>query len=169
MQYVHNILPDPSTSHTIHIFWTFIYLFLFIYLFIFGFFVISRATLVAYGGSRARGSKRSCSHRPTPQPQQREIRPASATYTTAHGNAGPLTHWARPGIEPATLWFPVGLVNHCTMTGIPQCYLFRGAFLSTLTGASLFWLLSGYIIFSFFLSEIKVLVPVYFLSCSTRM
>ena len=25
-------------------------------------------------------------------------------YTTAHGNAGPLTHWARPGIEPAFSW-----------------------------------------------------------------
>ena len=33
------------------------------------------------------------------------------TYTTAHGNAGSLTHWARPGIEPATSWFPVGFVS----------------------------------------------------------
>ena len=38
------------------------------------------------------GSNRSCSHRPTPEPQQRGIRAASATYTTAHGNAGSLTH-----------------------------------------------------------------------------
>ena len=27
-----------------------------------------------------------------PQPQQRRIRAVSATYTTAHGNAGSLTH-----------------------------------------------------------------------------
>ena len=27
----------------------------------------------------------------------------SATYTTAHGNDGSLTHWLRPGIEPASL------------------------------------------------------------------
>ena len=30
-------------------------------------------------------------HRPTPEPQQGGIRAASATYTTAHGNAGSLT------------------------------------------------------------------------------
>ena len=27
------------------------------------------------------------------------------TYTTAYLNAGSLNHWARPGFEPATLWF----------------------------------------------------------------
>jgi len=32
-------------------------------------------------------------------------RAVSATYTTANGNIGSLTHWARPGIEPATSWF----------------------------------------------------------------
>ena len=44
---------------------------------------------------------------------------ASATHTTAHGNAGSLTHWARPGIEPAVSWFLVGFVNHCATTGTP--------------------------------------------------
>ena len=38
------------------------------------------------------GSIRSHSRRPTPEPQQRRIRVTSATYTTAHGNAGSLTH-----------------------------------------------------------------------------
>ena len=38
------------------------------------------------------GSNWSCSHRPTPQPQQRGIQTASATYSTAHSNAGSLTH-----------------------------------------------------------------------------
>ena len=28
----------------------------------------------------------------------------SATYTTAHGSAGSLTHWRRPGIEPTFSW-----------------------------------------------------------------
>ena len=31
-------------------------------------------------------------------------------YTTAHSSSGSLTHWARPGIELATLWFLVGFV-----------------------------------------------------------
>ena len=36
----------------------------------------------------------------------------SATYNTAHSNIGSLTHWGRPGIEPAISWFLVGFVNH---------------------------------------------------------
>jgi len=35
----------------------------------------------------------------------------SATYTTAHGSARFLTHWARPGIEPATSWFLGGFAS----------------------------------------------------------
>ena len=72
------------------------------------------------------GSTRSCSRRPTPEPQQRGIRAASATYTTAHGNAGSLTHWARAGTEPATSWFLVRFFNHCTTTGTPQNIFFWG-------------------------------------------
>ena len=29
-----------------------------------------------------------------------------------HGNAGSLTHWARPGIEPTSSWILVRFVNH---------------------------------------------------------
>ena len=50
------------------------------------------------------GSNRSYSCWSTPQPQQRQIWAASVTYTTAHSNAGSLTHWMRPGIEPASSW-----------------------------------------------------------------
>ena len=32
------------------------------------------------------------------------------TYTTAHGNNGSLTHWARPGIEPVSTWILVRFV-----------------------------------------------------------
>jgi len=35
----------------------------------------------------------------------------SATYTTAHSNTGSFTHWARPGMEPATSWFLVRFVS----------------------------------------------------------
>ena len=44
--------------------------------------------------------------------QQLRIQAASATYITAHGNAGFLTPWARPGIRPKTSWFLVGVVIH---------------------------------------------------------
>jgi len=35
----------------------------------------------------------------------------SVTYTTTHGSAGSLTHWVRPGIEPATSWLLVRFVS----------------------------------------------------------
>ena len=57
------------------------------------------------------GSNQSYSCRSTSQPQQRKIRASSVTYTTSHGNTGPLAHWARPGIEPITSWFLVGFVS----------------------------------------------------------
>ena len=35
----------------------------------------------------------------------------SATYITAHGNTGSLTHWVRPGIEPTSSWMLVRFVS----------------------------------------------------------
>ena len=72
--------------------------------FLFAFFLFFifylRAVLTAYGGSQARVPIRAeAASLPMPEPQQRRIRAASATYTTAHGNARSLTHWARPGIK----------------------------------------------------------------------
>ena len=60
----------------------------------FVFVFVFMATLTAYGGSQAMGGILSCSRHPTPQPQQREIRATSATYTADHGNGrirNPLT------------------------------------------------------------------------------
>ena len=34
----------------------------------------------------------------------------AVTYTTPPGNTGPLTHWARPGIEPASSWMLVRFI-----------------------------------------------------------
>ena len=49
-----------------------------------------------------KGKNRSCSCRPTLQPQQRGIRATSSTYPTAHGNGGSLTQGTRSGIKPTT-------------------------------------------------------------------
>ena len=57
------------------------------------------------------GSNWSWSCRPTPQPQQCRIWVAPVTYTMAQGNAGSLTHWARPRIKPATSWLLVRFVS----------------------------------------------------------
>ena len=64
---------------------------------------------MAYGNFQARGSNQSCSCQP--QPQQRQIWASSATYTAAHGNAGCLTHWMRPGIKPTSSWILVRLIS----------------------------------------------------------
>ena len=47
----------------------------------------------------------------------------SVTHTTAHGNAGSLTHWARPGIKPTTSWFLNGFIS-----AVPQQELLEFAF-----------------------------------------
>ena len=64
------------------------------------FYCLFRATPKAYGGSQARGLIGACSCRPTPEPQQRQIRAASATYTTAHSNTGCLTTEQGQGSNP---------------------------------------------------------------------
>ena len=56
------------------------------------FFAFSRAAPAAYGGSQARGLIGAVAAKPMSEPQQRGILAVSATYTTAHGNAGSLTH-----------------------------------------------------------------------------
>ena len=61
----------------------------------------------AYQSSQARSGIRAT----VPQPQQLVIQAASATYTTAHCNAGSLTRWSRPGIEPTSSWIPVRFVS----------------------------------------------------------
>ena len=47
----------------------------------------------------------------------------SATYTTAHGNAWSLTHWARPGIEPETSWFLVRFITNKPWQELPKLTL----------------------------------------------
>ena len=58
-------------------------------------FYFFKAAPMAYGGSQARG----------------QIGAVAVTYTTAHGNTGSLTHWARPGIEPASSWILVRFMS----------------------------------------------------------
>ena len=60
---------------------------------------------MAHGRSQTRGWIGA-----TPQPQQHGIQAAFANYTTVHGNAGSLTHWVRPRIEPKSSEILVGLV-----------------------------------------------------------
>ena len=73
----------------------------------FFFFVFSRAAPAAYRDSQARGL----------------IGAAAASVHHRHSNARSLTHWARPGIEPAASWFLVRFVNHWATMGTPASFL----------------------------------------------
>ena len=44
------------------------------------------------------------------------------TYTTAHGNARSLTHWAGPGIKPPASWILVGFVSTVPQGELPNHY-----------------------------------------------
>ena len=69
-----------------------------------------------------------------PRPQQHQTWAASATFTTAHntaahGNGGSLTHWVRPGIEPASSWILIRLVTLWATKGTPCGFFFFLIFL----------------------------------------
>ena len=42
------------------------------------------------------------------------------TYTIAHDNAGSPTHWARPGIEPASSWILFGFISVVPQGELPH-------------------------------------------------
>ena len=83
----------------------------------------------AYGSSQARGQIRAT----TPAYPQTQlgsriavIQAASATYTIVRSNTGSLTHWAKPGIKPASSWILVRFVSTA-----PQRELIVWLFLSS--------------------------------------
>ena len=57
------------------------------------------------------GLNQSYSRQPLPQSQKHQFRAPSATYTTVHGSAGSLTHWAVPGVETMSSWILVGFIS----------------------------------------------------------
>ena len=48
----------------------------------------------------------------------------SSVHTTAHSNAGSPTHWARPGIEPASSWILVGFISTVPQWELPSYFLY---------------------------------------------
>ena len=69
------------------------------------------------------GSNQSCSCLPTSQSRQNRIQATSVTYIAAYGNAGSLTHWTRPGIEPTSSqrqhWV-LNLLSHNGNSWVPK-------------------------------------------------
>ena len=86
-----------------------------------------RATSVAYGSSQASGwieAVVAC-HGPShsrARSEPHQIQAAYATYTTAHGNPGSLTHWERPGIEPTSSWLLVRFITAKPQQELPYIH-----------------------------------------------
>ena len=59
-----------------------------------------------------------------PQWQQCQVRATSVMSVTAHGNAGSLTHWERPGIKTTSSWLLVRFLIPWTTMGTPEFLLF---------------------------------------------
>ena len=89
-------------------------------------FCLFRATPTARGGSQARGPIGAVATRL----HQSQMSDPRWLCNPHHGSqqAGSLTHWARPEIEPTTSWFPVRFVSYCTTMRTPAHTSFTHAF-----------------------------------------
>ena len=105
LAYASLLQPLPLVRCTVFFLYACFSSFSFILSFFWGLF---RASPVAYGNSQAKGRIRASAagrHH-----SYSNAGAMSATYTTAHGNAGSLTHRIKPGIEPTSSWILVRLI-----------------------------------------------------------
>ena len=70
-----------------------------------------------------RGVEMELSRQSTPQVQQHQSQASAATCTIAHGNTRSLTHWAKPGIEPASSWILVGFITAEPWWKLPEKHI----------------------------------------------
>ena len=104
--HLQNVTPTTQGPFTVHsVFCLFFFFLLFSFSFLFS------ATLSTYRSSQARSRIRAAATGLIPQPLQHQIWATSATYAKACSHARPLTHWARPGIEPTPSWRQDGVLN----------------------------------------------------------
>ena len=66
-----------------------------------------------------------CRSKPQPQPQQHQIQATSVNLAAACSNAGSLTCWARPGIEPAPSWIRGGFLSASPQQKLPSLWFFN--------------------------------------------
>ena len=82
-----------------------------VYLFIYFCLLSSRAAPAAHGGSQTRGIIRAVATGLRQSLSNARSQPRLQPTRQLMGNTGSLTHWARPGIKPATSWFLVEFVS----------------------------------------------------------
>ena len=104
-------------------YWPFAYLWRNVYLNLCPFcfiFLPFRAVPAAYGGSQARGwigAAAASLHHSNSNARSEPSLQAIPQLTPS--NPGSLTHWARPGIDPASSWILVRFINHWAMRRTP--------------------------------------------------
>ena len=82
------------------------------FFYLFNYFCLFRAATPAlYGGSQAKGQIGAVATALCHSHSNVRSKPHPVTYTTAHGNAGSLTQWARPGIKPASSWMLIRFIS----------------------------------------------------------
>ena len=72
---------------------------------------VFRASATAIWGFQARGLIGAAATGLHHSHSSARSEPYLVTYTRAHSNFGSLTHWARPGIEPASSWMLVRFIS----------------------------------------------------------
>ena len=111
--------------------------------FFFLFLLIFRAASVAYGSSQARGQIGAVAT--NLHHSHSNAGSESVNYTAACSNAGSLTSWAGPGMEPKASWIPVGFASAEPQGELPQHSLNGYTRLHTASYETLQGLPSGFI------------------------
>ena len=106
------------------------------------FLFLFRAVPTTYGGSQARGVTSEL-QLPAYTTITATRDPICVCYTTAHGNARSFTHWARPGIEPASSWILVGFFHHRATKGTPRSIFFIACFIARISISTFFLTQNG--------------------------
>ena len=83
------------------------------------FFLLFRKAPMAYGGSQARGQIRAAAAGLCHRHINARFKPLLQLPPQLIAKPDPLTHWARPGIEPASSWMLVGFLTHWATMGTP--------------------------------------------------
>ena len=114
---MHNSMCVYTHTHTHICIHTYIYIYTHIYMYILYVYQGCTSAIWKFPDS---GSNWICSCQPVPQPQQCQIWAAFMTYTTAHGNAGSLTHRERSRIKLSSSWIWVRLITTEPQWELPE-------------------------------------------------
>ena len=116
------IQPSFDIKHRKHILKEYIYIHIYITYINTYIFCLFRATPTAYGGSQARGQIGATATGLHHSNARSELHQWPTLQLVAMVG-GSLTHWARPGTEPASSWILLGFLTWLATMGTPKIIL----------------------------------------------